>query len=68
MHKLVIAASLVTAATSAALAPGQGYDAPGGHGRDFRTGIVLINAPGGAYIQCDPRIKSSPVRCKPDGW
>ena len=26
------------------------------------------NAPGGAYIQCDPRNPSSPVRCTPDGW
>jgi hypothetical protein len=29
---------------------------------------TLANAPGGAYIQCDPRSKSSPVRCTPDGW
>jgi hypothetical protein len=29
---------------------------------------AFANAPGGAYIQCDPRSKSSPVRCTPDGW
>jgi hypothetical protein len=32
------------------------------------TTAVLGNAPGGAYIQCDPRNPSSPVRCTPDGW
>jgi len=26
------------------------------------------NAPGGAYIQCDPRNPRSPIRCTPDGW
>ena len=26
------------------------------------------NAPGGAYIQCDPRNPQSPVSCTPDGW
>ncbi len=30
--------------------------------------IAAANAPGGAYIQCDPRNPSSPVRCKADGW
>ncbi len=29
---------------------------------------VWANAPGGAYIQCDPRNPSSPIRCTPDGW
>jgi hypothetical protein len=32
------------------------------------TTPTLANAPGGAYIQCDPRNPSSPVRCAPDGW
>jgi len=32
------------------------------------TTITLANAPGGAYIQCDPRNPQSPVRCTPDGW
>jgi hypothetical protein len=26
------------------------------------------NAPGGDYIQCDPRNPNSPIRCTPDGW
>jgi hypothetical protein len=30
--------------------------------------ITFANAPGGDYVQCDPRNPSSPVRCKPDGW
>jgi len=29
---------------------------------------VQANAPGGSYIQCDPRNKNSPVRCSTDGW
>jgi len=29
---------------------------------------AFANAPGGAYIQCDPHNKASPIRCKPDGW
>ena len=32
------------------------------------TTIILANAPGGAYIQCDPHNPSSPVRCNADGW
>ena len=32
------------------------------------TTATLANAPGSAYIQCDPRNPSSPVRCTPDGW
>ncbi|MGC2123261.1 MAG: hypothetical protein WA652_10440 [Xanthobacteraceae bacterium] len=32
------------------------------------TATAFANAPGGAYIQCDPNNKSSPVRCTPDGW
>jgi hypothetical protein len=29
---------------------------------------AFANPPGGAYVQCDPRSKSSPVRCTADGW
>lgn len=29
---------------------------------------ALANPPGGAYVQCDPRNPSSPVRCSADGW
>jgi hypothetical protein len=32
------------------------------------TYVVLVNAPGGAYVQCDARNPSSPVRCTPDSW
>ena len=32
------------------------------------TTAAFANAPGGAYIQCDPRNPSSPVRCTADGW
>ena len=32
------------------------------------TTVVFANAPGGAYIQCDPKNPSSPVRCAPDSW
>jgi uncharacterized lipoprotein YajG len=32
------------------------------------TATAFANAPGGAYTQCDPNNKSSPVRCTPDGW
>jgi len=32
------------------------------------VGAALVNPPGGAYIQCDPRNPSSPVRCSVDGW
>jgi hypothetical protein len=29
---------------------------------------TLANAPGGAYIQCDPHNPRSPISCTPDGW
>ena len=32
------------------------------------TTAVFANAPGGSYIQCDPKNPRSPVRCTPDGW
>ncbi len=32
------------------------------------TTATYANAPGGAYIQCDPRNPSSPIRCTPDSW
>lgn len=70
MNKLLIAVGLLAAAVSAASAPGYGYDVPDGfgYGQGFGARVTLANAPGGAYIQCDPRSKSSPVRCTPDGW
>jgi len=39
-----------------------------GPGQDSSGRVIYANAPGGAYIDCDPRNPSSPVRCKPDGW
>jgi len=60
--RFAIAAALVMA-TVAAWAPN--YDAPYGSGDGQ---VILANAPGGDYIQCDPRNPSSPVRCKTDGW
>jgi len=32
------------------------------------TTATFANAPGGAYIQCDPHNPQSPIRCTPDGW
>lgn len=32
------------------------------------TAATLANAPGGAYIQCDPHNPRSPISCTPDGW
>jgi hypothetical protein len=65
MKRLLIAAGLLVAAE---LAPSYGYYVPSGFGHVFGARVTLANAPGGAYIQCDPRSKSSPVRCTPDGW
>jgi hypothetical protein len=65
MKRLLIAVGLLVAA---GLAPGYGDFVPYGFGQDSGARVILANAPGGAYIQCDPRSKSSPVRCTPDGW
>jgi hypothetical protein len=32
------------------------------------TTATWANAPGGAYVDCDPRNPRSPIRCTPDGW
>lgn len=32
------------------------------------TTTTWANAPGGAYVQCDPSNPQSPVRCTADGW
>jgi hypothetical protein len=32
------------------------------------TTATLANAPGGAYVNCDPRNPSSPIRCSGDSW
>jgi len=67
MKKFVIAAGLLATVTSAALA--QGYGADARHGAVAASGakVILVNAPGGAYIQCNGG-PGSPVRCTPDGW
>jgi hypothetical protein len=70
MNKLLLAAALLTAMAPAALASGRGrgvlYDSAADRGLD--AAVTLVNAPGGDYIQCDPRNPSSPVRCKADSW
>ena len=63
MSRLAIAAALAVAAASAAWTPND--DARWGFGDGQ---VILANAPGGDYVQCDPRNPSSPVRCKTDGW
>jgi hypothetical protein len=70
MNKFAIVGALVVAATGTALAPGHGNSvSPSrGYDRSFGVGVILVNAPGGDSIQCDPKVKSSPIRCKPDGW
>jgi hypothetical protein len=50
---IILAAALIVGAISAAT---------------VTTTVTWANAPGGAYIQCDARNPSSPVRCTPDGW
>jgi hypothetical protein len=66
MNKALMA--ILVAASAAAAA--QGYDVPSGsgYGQGFAAEVSLANAPGGAYIQCDPKSKSSPIRCTPDDW
>jgi hypothetical protein len=67
MKRLLIAVGLLVAA---GLARGHGFYVPYGlgSGQDFGARVTLANAPGGAYVQCDSRSKSSPVRCSPGGW
>jgi hypothetical protein len=64
INRLGIAAALVMAAISAASAPNDSS----GAGQKFGARVIFANAPGGDYIQCDPRNPSSPIRCKADGW
>ena len=68
MNRFAMTAAVVVAATSAAWAPNNGRPDGFGDSWDFDARATLVNAPGGDYIQCDPRNPSSPVRCKPDGW
>jgi hypothetical protein len=81
MKRFLIALGLLAAATLQASAQGQSYtqtygsaQAVGGlydyapFGQATGAKVVRVNAPGGAYIDCDPRNPQSPVRCTPDGW
>jgi hypothetical protein len=71
MKKLPVAMAFLVAATTASLTQGSGYYGPNGsgyYGQGAGARVTLVNAPGGAYIQCDPRNPQSPVRCTPDGW
>ena len=66
MKKLVVAVSFLVAATSTAFAQRFAHsDVYYGFGR-ARAHVIKINAPGGAYIQCDG--PNAPVRCTPDSW
>jgi uncharacterized protein YraI len=67
MKKLVVAVGFLVAATSTAWA--QRYansDLNMVSGPGVRAHIIKVNAPGGAYIQCDG--PNAPVRCTPDSW
>jgi hypothetical protein len=81
MKELVVAIAFLIAAMSTAFAQRQvNTDVPYNFGTqryaysdvyyDFAPGarahIIKVNAPGGAYIQCDG--PGAPVRCTADGW
>jgi hypothetical protein len=65
MKKLVVAVGFPVAAMSTAFARRGAYsDVYYGFGPGARAHIIKVNAPGGAYIQCDG--PNAPVRCAPD--
>jgi hypothetical protein len=67
MKELIVAAGFLAAAMSTAFAQRHAYsDVYYGSGPGARAHIIKVNAPGGAYIQCDG--PGAPVRCTPDGW
>jgi hypothetical protein len=67
VKKLVVAVSFLAAAMSTAFAQRHARsEAYYGFGPSARAHIVKVNAPGGAYIQCDG--PNAPVRCTPDSW
>jgi hypothetical protein len=68
MSRFALAAALVAATTVAAWASNSHAPYGAGGSQPFDARVTLVNAPGGAYIQCDPGNPSSPVRCTPDGW
>ena len=66
MKKLVVAVGFLVAAMSTAFGQRHAHsDVYYGFGR-ARAHVIKINAPGGAYIQCDG--PNAPVRCTPDSW
>jgi len=67
LKKLVVAVGFLVAATSTAVAQHHvDTDVPYDFAEGGRAYIIKVNAPGGAYIQCDG--PNAPVRCTPDGW
>jgi hypothetical protein len=67
MKKLVVAVGFLAATMSTASA--QRYANSSMHygfGPAARAHLIRVNAPGGAYIQCDG--PNAPVRCTPDSW
>jgi hypothetical protein len=67
MKKLVVAVGFLVAAMSTASAQRYAYsDVDYSFGPGARAHIIRVNAPGGAYIQCDG--PGAPVRCTADGW
>ena len=67
MKELVVAVGFLVAATSIAFAQRHARsDFYYGFGPNAPAHIIKVNAPGGAYIQCDG--PNAPVRCTPDSW
>jgi hypothetical protein len=67
MKKLVVAVGFLLAAMSTAFGQRHAHsDVYYGFGPSARAHIIKVNAPGGAYIQCDG--PNAPVRCTPDSW
>lgn len=67
MKKLVVAVGFLIAAMSTALAQRHANsNVLYGFSPSARAHIIRVNAPGGAYIQCDG--PGAPVRCTADGW
>ena len=67
LKKLVVALGFLAAAMSSAFAQRHvDTDVSYDFGQANRAHIIKVNAPGGAYIQCDG--PNAPVRCTPDSW
>jgi hypothetical protein len=67
MKKLVVAVGFLLAAMPTAFAQRHANsNLYYGFGPGARAHIIKVNAPGGAYIQCDG--PNAPVRCTADSW